>query len=360
MVYFVWHKSGTLRIVLFIGFLLLNSLIPVAQVKNIVFEGAGIKGLAYSGVISELASRGILDKVTRVGGTSAGATTAMLVSVGYSPEEIREIISNTPFKKFNQGRFLFFGGLNRLRTFYGWYHGEKMEKWLKKLLENKTGNPDISFMELKEKGYKDLYVTGTSLNNQRLVVFSHENYPRMKVRDAVRISMSIPLYFEPVFMDSLGNIIKHPKETDTLNIMVDGGLVANFPLRIFDSTKYFMPSIPNESAINPQTLGFRIDNEEQIISDRADRKLVPVSINGFNQYLVAFYRVVMENLNRLPLGDKDWERTVSISDGGINSRIRTLSQEQVDKLFNNGAQAVRSYFDPPSPCPGVPSENGKQ
>lgn len=334
-----------------IFYLLLNMCLLQGQVRNIVFEGAGIKGLAYSGVISELSDKGLLSQVKRVGGTSAGAVTAMLLSVGYSPEEIKEVIMETPFKKFNQGRFLFFGGLNRLRTFYGWYHGEKMEKWLKKLLEAKTGDPDISFEELKLKGYKELYVTGTSLNNQRLIVFSHENYPRMKVRDAVRISMSIPLYFEPVFMDSAGKIVRHPKETDTLNIMVDGGLVANFPLRIFDSTKYFMASIPNESAINPETLGFRIDNEEQIISDRGDRKLVPVAIRGFNQYLIAFYRIVMENLNRQSLGDKDWERSVSISDGGISSRIRTLSPEQVDKLFNNGVNAVRSYFEPDSCVP---------
>jgi NTE family protein len=88
---------------------------------------------------------------------------------------------------------------------------------------------------LHAKGFKDLYITGTCLNKQQLIVFSYETYPKMKVKDAVRISASIPLYFEAVFIDKDGKVISHPKRKEGLDIMVDGGFTGNFPIRMFDN-----------------------------------------------------------------------------------------------------------------------------
>ena len=50
-------------------------------IKNLVFEGAGIRGIAYSGAIAELENRHLLGRIERVGGTSAGAITALLLSI---------------------------------------------------------------------------------------------------------------------------------------------------------------------------------------------------------------------------------------------------------------------------------------
>lgn len=315
-----------------------------AQVKNIVFEGAGIRGIAYSGVISELERSGTLNHVEKVGGTSAGAITALLLCLGYSSSEITSIVHHTPFKKFNEGRFLFPGGIHRLRKYYGWYHGEKIEKWLEDLIEAKTGNAAITFRELHEQGYKDLYITGTCLNKQRLVVFSHETYPAMKVRDAVRVSSSIPLYFEPLFLDSTGRVIKHPGNTGDLDIMVDGGFTANFPIRIFDSTRYTDSAGPNAYAVNPHTIGFRIDSKEQISSDKAGTGLASITVSRFNHYMRAFYTLIIEQLNRQALTPADWERTVYINDGQVGPRIRKLSGQEVTVLINNGAMATRNYL----------------
>ena len=69
-----------------------------SQVENLVFEGAGIKGVAYSGVIKELEKTGIISKVKRVCGTSAGAIRSLMVSIGYSSSVIYQIISETKFK----------------------------------------------------------------------------------------------------------------------------------------------------------------------------------------------------------------------------------------------------------------------
>jgi NTE family protein len=327
--------------------LLFNALIVKAQkdsIRNLVFEGAGIRGIAYSGVIKELEKQGTLKHVQRVGGTSSGAITALLLSLGYTADEITNIVNSTPYKKFNDGRFFFIGGINRLQKYYGWYRGRQFENWLSKLIRTKTGNENISFEQLGEKGFKELYVTGTCLNKQSLVIFSRENYPGMKVKDAVRISISIPLYFEAVYIDDKGNVVNHPKSKTGLNVMVDGGFTANFPIKIFDSTKYFDPRTPNRFAPNPQTIGFRIDRQEQIENDRAGKGLAQVEINSINEYFGAFYNIVIENLNRQALTTEDWQRTVSISDGNVAPRVRKLSKEEVGVLVSNGEQALKRYF----------------
>lgn len=312
------------------------------SIRNLVFEGAGIRGIAYSGVIKELENKNILKNVERVGGTSSGAITALLLSLGYSSDEITAIVESTPYKKFNDGRFFFFGGINRFQKYYGWYRGVQFEKWLSNLIKVKTGDENMSFIQLKERGFKNLYVTGTCLNKQSLIIFSHENYPHMKVKDAVRISMSIPLYFEAIFIDEWGNIIKHPKDRRGLDVMVDGGFTANFPIKIFDSTKYFAPAAPNIFLPNPETIGFRIDRDEQIRNDDSSGNLAPMEINSLKEYFGAFYNIIIENLNRQTLTKEDWARTVSISDGNVGPRVRKLSKEEVSTLITNGSAAARS------------------
>ena len=303
------------------------------EIKNLVFEGAGIRGIAYCGAITELESKNMIQPVEKVGGTSAGAIVALALSLGYSAKEIQDIISSTNFKKFNDGNYFFVGGINRTNKYFGWYRGNRVENWLEKIIDQKTGNTDISFEELHAKGFKDLYVTGTCLNKQQLVIFSHETYPKMKVKDAIRISMSIPLYFEAVFIDKDGTVIKHPKEKEGLDIMVDGGFTGNFPIQLFDS-----------SQTNFTTLGFRIDSDEQIKNDLEQKNIASLPVDNFKQYMSAFYNMVIENLNRRQLTNDDWKRTVSISDGRIGPRIRKLSSEEINTLMENGRNAMKSYL----------------
>jgi NTE family protein len=315
-----------------------------AQIKNLVFEGAGIRGIAYAGAIKKLEEKGMLHDVERVGGTSAGAIIALLLSLGYTADEIQTIISNTSFKKFNDGQFFFLGGIHRMKKYYGWYRRKQFEKWLDALIEQKTGDANISFEEFHRKGYKDLFITGTSLDQQKLIVFSYDQFPKMRVKDAVLISMSIPLYFEAVFMNGDGSIIYHPKEKKGLHVMVDGGIIANFPIRLFDSTRFIDGSIPNRFTVNTHTLGFRIDRAEQIASDSTMSGLAPFYINGFNSYMQAFYAIIVENLNRQNLTKEDWRRTVSINDSDINPRIKKIPKGKIEHLIRNGIDATESFF----------------
>lgn len=315
------------------------------DINNLVFEGAGIRGIAYCGAIQELEAKGLMKGVERVGGTSAGAITALALSLGYTGDEIAGIIAETNFKKFNDGRFFFAGGINRLQRYFGWYRGERFNKWLEAMIRAKAGDPDLTFQELHQQGFKDLYVTATCINKQQLVILSRETYPDMRVKDAVRISMSIPFYFEAVFIDTAGNVIKRPKKKNNLDVMVDGGFTGNFPIRIFDSARYVnATAAENGFALNNSTLGFRIDREEQITNDKMNGTLAPMPVRNIREYTGAFYNIIIENLNRQTLSADDWKRTISISDGKIGPKIRRLSGSEIDSLIQNGRAATRAYF----------------
>jgi len=320
------------------SFLVFFQIVVCAQtklvIKNLVFEAAGIRGIAYCGAIKEMEAQKLMSDVEKVAGTSSGAIMALAVSLGYSGAEIENLIGNTNFKKFNDGKFLFVGGISRVKKYFGWYKGKKLEKWLAEMIEHKTGNADITFDQLHQKGFKDLYVTGTCLNKQRPVIFSYESYPNMKVRDAVRISTAIPLYFEAIFMDSSGNVLTHPKEKQGLDVMVDGGFLENFPIHIFDIKR-----------TDSNTIGFRIDPDAQIKNDRENQILADMPTNNLKEYMLAFYNIVIENLNRQQLTKADWQRTVSIGDGNISPKIRKLSKEEVNTLIENGRNAVKNYLN---------------
>jgi len=305
--------------------------------KNLVLEGAGVRGIAYVGAMKYMEEHGLADDIEQVGGTSAGAIMALTISLGYSSREIEDLVYSMKLQKFNDGRFFFIGGISRLNRNYGWYRGQRFLKWLEKVIAQKTGNKDITFSELHQRGFKNLYVTGTSLNHQKLIVFSWKTYPHMKVKDAVRISMSIPLYFEAVTIDSAGNVVSRRDAKPFHDIVVDGGFTGNFPITIFDSVTQ------SHRIANPETFGLRIDTPEQLAYDTASKGIAPIPVHHFKSYVGAFYNFVIENLNRADLTENDWERTVSISSGNVGPRIRKLTLQEKRQLISNGYEAMRRY-----------------
>jgi NTE family protein len=293
------------------------------QINNLAFEGAGIRGLAYCGAIKALEQNGSLKNVKRIAGTSAGAITALLLSINYTSSEIETIISSTNFRKFNDGGVPLFGGTRRLIKSFGWYKGDKFERWLGKLIAQKTGNANITFAEIAQK-YTALFITGTNLSEQKLVIFSAENFPNMPVKNAVRISMSIPLYYKAVCMDDAGMLYKKQNKKNSYHIMVDVGLMCNFPIHIFDSTKYMDTTKVNTFAVNPYTVGCRIDNKHQIDLDKntPNTTLAPIQIENIGSYFNAFLTLITERLNRQSITSADWSRTISIPDGDIGPKVK--------------------------------------
>ena len=159
--------------------------------KNLVFEGGGVKGIAYVGALRELVNRAILKDIARVGGTSAGAITAILVGLNYSLDEIDSILRNLDFKKFMDDSWGIIRDTDRLIKEFGWYKGDYFRTWIGELIGKKTGKPDATFAQVQQqkadKGFRDMYFMGTNISTHFSEVFSHEHTPRMCVADAVRI-----------------------------------------------------------------------------------------------------------------------------------------------------------------------------
>ena len=329
-----------LKILLFL-FLLPAGAKAGPPIRNLVFEGGGIRGIAYAGAIEVLEKRGLTDSLQKIGGTSAGAITALALALHYTGAEVADIVSSTDFAKFNQGRAFFVGGFHRLKTHFGWYRGGKVLQWLHGLIEAKTGDGNITFAQLHARGGPALYITATCLNRQQILLLSHETYPNMRVKDAVRISMSVPLYFEAVFIDSAGKT--YPEPAPGLDVVIDGGILANFPIDIFDETQKdsagFIRRIPNA-----QTIGVRLDSDEQIARDTSAGGLSPVQINSFSGYMRAFYVILLENGNRAKLTPADWARTVSVSSAGVSPRIKKLSGEVRARLVAGGRESMTRFL----------------
>ncbi|QDA60405.1 patatin-like phospholipase family protein [Hymenobacter jejuensis] len=327
---------------------------PPGKYRNLVLEGGGIRGIAYGGALQELEQQGVLAEIQRVGGTSAGAIQAALLAVGYSPQEIIEIIDRTPVQRLNDGRLIFFGGSTRLLKQYGWYRGDQFTKYMSELVGRRTGNANLTLAQLHERAQqgqaRDLYVTGTNLTTQRTQVFSYETSPNLRVADAVRISMSIPLYFRAVLLDEASNVIVKPKKDQKVNVLVDGGLLANYPIWLFDDARYLLDSqsvINNASKpfSNPETLGLRLDRAEQIAYDTLSngrQQLAPYDIQNFGSYVGALYTLAIENLN--PAQPTDWKRTISISTLGFNPKIKRVSAQQKQALMTSGREGVRAFM----------------
>ena len=67
---------------------------------NLVFEGGGVKGIAYIGAMQVLQEKGVLKNIKRVGGTSAGAINATLFALGYSIADQLRILKKLGFQQF--------------------------------------------------------------------------------------------------------------------------------------------------------------------------------------------------------------------------------------------------------------------
>ncbi|PCJ81238.1 MAG: hypothetical protein COA49_05875 [Bacteroidetes bacterium] len=320
------------------------------DIRNLVFEGAGVKGIAYAGVVYELEERGVMSGIEKVGGTSAGAITALMLSLGYTAAELEEIISNTELNEFNDGEYMFIGGIHRVNKRYGWYQRDTFEAWLDQIVSSKTGDKNITFSELHDAGFLDLYTTGTCLNKQKLLVFSNETYPDMRIIDAVLISMSIPFYFEAMFIDEFGKVYSENSSSIPLDIVVDGGIIGNFPIFLFDDST-IDDSGNSIRTPNPSTLGIRMDSSDQVDSQVCSQNnsqsidLVPLDIRSFEDFVKAFYVFTIENLNRTQLVSSDWDRTVSVSSVGIGPKIRMLSESEKLMLIDSGKLGVSCYFE---------------
>ena len=334
-----------MRYLLFVLFVLMLPAFSGAQeYKYLVLKGGGIRGIAYTGALKVLEERKITQKIEKVAGTSVGAITGTLFCMGYTAGEMEDIMLNLDIATFNDGEWLFIGGQRRVRKNFGWYKGEKLEQWMGKQIAKQTGNENTTFQQLHQlamadKKFKDLYIPATNLTRQNLEIFSWETHPDMPIKLAVRASASVPLYYGAVFIDSLGNVVEHPDKNGQYNVYVDGGLLANYPITIFNS--------PGENAtntINEHTLGLKLERPEQIGYAKTNSGIAPYDIHSFPGYLAALYNITIEQLNKNIPHEAEAKHSIYISTSNLSPRVRRITLEQKKLLFTNGEDAARDFL----------------
>ncbi len=333
-----------MRHALFAFFIFLLPAFCYAQdYKYLVLKGGGIRGIAYTGALKILEEQKITQKIEKVAGTSVGAITGALFSMGYSADQMEYIMLNLDIATFNDGEWFFIGGQKRVRKNYGWYKGRKLEQWVGKQIAKQTGDENTTFLQLHllaktNKQFKDLYIPATNLTKQNLEIFSWETHPNMPIKIAVRASASVPLYFGAVFIDSTDNIVDHPEKNGHYNVYVDGGLLANYPVTIFNAA---LDSAA--STINEYTLGLKLERPEQI--EYTKTGIAPYDIHSFPSYIAALYNLTIEQLNKTISHDEEAKHSIYISTSNLSPRVRRITMEQKKLLFTNGEDAARKFLN---------------
>jgi NTE family protein len=146
-------------------------------------------------------------------------------------------------------------------------------------------------------------------------------------------------------MDSLHQVSYKPKAGINYDILVDGGILDNYPIHTFDRKKYVgQNDTSSDITVNRATLGIRLDSEEQIRYDSANLGLAPINITGFKSYLLAFYNIIIENLNRQKLTSDDWKRTISVSTENIGPRVKRTSAKSKEILIQSGKRSAEAFL----------------
>ncbi len=210
---------------------------------DLVLEGGGVKGIALAGAVQAFDAAGY--RFPRVAGSSAGAVVASLVAAlqhaGEPVSRLQEIVRTVDYRRLRDGtgigRVPLVGPALSLLVRDGLYDGRYLEDFLTGVL----GELGVrTFADLRippdheaahglppERAFS-LVVTVSDLSRRRLVripwdlpQYALEELP---VARAVRASAAIPLFFRPVRVPT-------PNGPAT---WVDGGLLSNFPIALFD------------------------------------------------------------------------------------------------------------------------------
>lgn len=194
-----------------------------------VFAGGGLKGFALVGAYQALEAKGYRFK--RVAGTSAGAILACFIAAGYSGKEIEQMMQEENLQSLLDPRqtILPIPFMKWLLLYWrmGLYQGNALEDWF---FEKLSAKGIYNFADLPPGSLK---LVASDLTHGKMIVLPDDlvHYgiePGMfSIARALRMSCNIPFFFEPVrFKAPTGE-----------TIVVDGGVLSNFPMWIFDDAE---------------------------------------------------------------------------------------------------------------------------
>ncbi|PTL75375.1 patatin-like phospholipase family protein [Vitiosangium sp. GDMCC 1.1324] len=302
-----------------------------------VFEGGGVKGIGLVGALECMADRGV--QLQNVVGTSAGAIAAALVAAGYSATDLGAILEELDYRRFTDPSVLdrvpLIGPALSVLREKGLYEGNFFEKWLRALLlkaPRKVRTFRDLHMEGEQPGSKYFYklqVIAADITRRKQLVLPWDirDYGRdpeeLDVAWAVRMSMSIPFFFEPVRIQDAQDLSCY---------IVDGGVLSNFPVDILD-----------DGSLNPPwpTFGLKLVDR---VGDTGLAIDTPSNIRGPISLFRALFSTMLEAHDARYIQQKNFDRTIPIPTLGVRTTDFGIQRDRSEALRAAGRQAAEQFF----------------
>ncbi|HKF19021.1 MAG TPA: patatin-like phospholipase family protein [Candidatus Dormibacteraeota bacterium] len=295
-----------------------------------VFEGGGVRGIGLVGALSVIEEAGY--EFVNLAGSSAGAIVATLIAAGYGAADIRTIIDAIDFRKMTDdsgfGRVPFVGKWIELLVHDGMYRGDYLLNLMRDLLAQK-GKRKFGDLLIPEFASQPQYrfkvrVVASDISRGRMAVLPQDiaiyglDPDELEIALAVRMSMSIPFFFRPV---------KQSNPDGTKSFVVDGGVLSNFPVELFDSDGE--PEWP--------TFGFRL-------VESLTPPIIEHQIRGPISMLRALFETMTEAHDARYIETHNFVRTITIDTHGIPATKFTLMPEEKALLYESGQQGARDFL----------------
>lgn len=310
---------------------------------DLVLEGGGVKGIALAGAVSVLKENGY--SFPRVAGTSAGAIVGALTAAGMSAQRMYEVMKATDYNAFRDTAFVdripVLGKALSIMFQEGIYEGKFFSRFLAEQLpdvaETFAGlrlEPDDGSALAPERRYK-LVVMASDVSLRRLVRLPWD-YPstygldadEQSVVTAVRASMSIPFFFEPAQIPYRRTV--DGVDTDVTSTLVDGGMLSNFPVAIFDRNDGKDPRWP--------TFGIKLSN-------RPGDVRIPKAADTPLRLSLAMISTMREFHDGMHIDRSDVrDRTIFVDTFGIKATDFDLSGSDADRLYESGRAAATDFL----------------
>lgn len=319
------------------------SLIPIERGSlhtmdaDLVLEGGGVKGIGLAGAVSVLEEHGY--HFRRIAGTSAGSIVGALLAAGYTADELHALMSEISLKDFrDEGLLDRLGPIGKGLSVVlerGIYEGKRLREWLAERLAARGVETfaDVRYTGDSESALPDhlaykLVVTASDVSRGRLVRLPWD-YPAYgleaggpAVADAVRASISIPFFYEPVTLR--GPALKEPVT------LVDGGLLSNFPIAIFDRRDARPPRWP--------TFGIKL-------SARPDAMQIANRTSGILGFSRAIVATMASAHDQMHLDDPCVvRRTIFVDTGKVKATDFDLGPEEQAGLYESGRSAATEFL----------------
>lgn len=272
------------------------------MIKCLIFSGGSFKGFSYIGVMKYIEENKLCENISCYYGTSIGAITAVLLSIGYTSSELQYCIS-----KLNFETLININNINITDLFetFGFINPIKLYLLLDLLIEQKTKIKNITFEQHFEKYKKQVVITGSNITLLECNYFDYKTYPKLTILEALKISSCIPFIFKPIIFNN--------------NYYVDGALYDNYP--ILEASKYF--------EIN-EMLGFHIIFDYNIAS----------KVDCIEDYIKHFIFSFAISINKMPFLHFE-NCTVQIIHKDVS--ILSIEPESINQIINLGYDCIKKY-----------------